>query len=296
MPTSGGTHSGTSKTPTAHAKQHKTTKTTTTAPSNPPQQTTVHYKKTAGRRKTQPSLHTRPRRAARQAREGANPQKTIHTPPRGTARTNQPRHTPPQPRIQTRGAKTARRRSTTPLRRETPTPRSSPSNTAQIQTPRTTTARRRQLNCPENPKNRRIATRRYIHYIPDTRRRAEPPPQTDKNPHTPHSQRGGTQERKTFKLPRSGISALLQNDAGQKPGRLTLMFPGSPLLGTQPRPGRRGENPTPPPRRSPDKTHPPGGLAAVRNRLILPDPTAIGVGLSHASRAPGGARERRTAQ
>jgi len=30
--------------------------------------------------------------------------------------------------------------------------------------------------------------------------------------------------------------------------------------------------------------------------LILPGPIAIGVGLSHASRAPGGARERRTAQ
>jgi hypothetical protein len=151
---------------------------------------------------------------------------------------------------------------------------------------------------PREPQEatRRIATRRYIHYIPDTRRRAEPPPQTDKTPHTPHSRKPRQQERKTFKLPRSGQSALLQNDAGQKPGRLTLMFPGRPPLGPQPRPGRRGENPTPPPRRSPDKTHPPGGLAAVRNRLILPDPTAIGVGLSHASRAPGGARERRTAQ
>ena len=74
------------------------------------------------------------------------------------------------------------------------------------------------------------------------------------------------------------------------------MFPGRPPLGHTAQAGAPGRKPHAAAEEKPGQTHPPGGLAAVRNRLILPDPTAIGVGLSHASRAPGGARERRTAQ
>jgi len=49
---------------------------------------------------------------------------------------------------------------------------------------------------PREPQEatRRIATRRYIHYIPDTRRRAEPPPQTDKTP-THHTANAATHRR-----------------------------------------------------------------------------------------------------
>ena len=127
-----------------------------------------------------------------------------------------------------------------------------------------------------------------------TRRQTQPPHNTEAPTNTASDKRRTTGE-KTYKHRRSRKSALLQNDAGQKPGRLIFMFPGRPPLGTCP--GRGAGEKTPRRRRGEARTNPPpGGLAAVRNRLILPGPIAIGVGLSHASRAPGGARERRTAQ